>query len=852
MNVLRQLSIRNLKLNKKRTISTTIGIILSVALICAVSCMGETFKATLVENATNETGYYHVEISDIGQTDIENIKNNRDVKDIYEIINTGYGKLENSQNENKPYVEIYSMNDKTFDNLKFKLKEGRFASNNNEIVISDHIRTNGKVDWKIGDEITLKTGKRMLDGQELNRYNPYDNKEYKEEFKINETKKFKIVGIIERPGYDFEGYSSPGYTVITNGINGNQKDIYVSLKKPLDYKKSIPELLGAKDYEKVKKYDTNGFKYTNYNLNEELLRWEAFSFSDSTVTMLYSVIGVVIFIIIFTSVFCIRNSFAISTIEKMKMYGMLASIGATKKQIRKNVISEAMILSLIGIPLGIASGIFAVFVLMKIVNLLIGKYLLSHVDGMVFTVSIFPILMSIVLGLITIYLSAIASAKKASKVSPIDNLRSSNDVKISRKRLKIPKLIGKVFKIGGILAYKNLKRSKKKYRTTVISLAVSIFIFISMNAFINNAFGLSNYYYKEYNYNFKIYSTSENITNDQISKIITCENVKEYFILYEKKDKEYLKITDIDKVNRKESMEDEEDSNTAVISNNQYMPLELMALDDNTFKKYCEKIGANYEQVKDKGILIDNLFEESGDGVKEVRTYNYNENDTITGKYNDKTMSFTVGKVTNIRPYGIENSYYYGGYLVLNIDEFRDIDFVLDQISIDAKDGEKLLEELKNHDLDLQYTDLAESAKEENAMILVVKIFLYGFITVITLIGVTNIFNTITSNMELRQKEFAMLKSIGMTKREFNGMINLETLFYGVKSWIYGVILGLLGTIAMYKAFSVKLDRGMYIPIKPIIISGICVFILVFIIMKYSISKINKQNTIETIRKENI
>ena len=854
MNILKQLSIRNLKLNKKRTISTTIGIILSVALICAVSCMGESFKATLVENAINETGYYHVKIADVSKNDIESIKNNRDIKDIYEITNVGYGKLDKSQNENKPYVEIYSMNDKTFDNLKFKLKEGRFANNDNEIVISEHIRTNGKVNWKIGDEITLKLGKRIAsDGQELNSYNPYelDNKEYNETFKVNETRTLKVVGIIERPDYNFEGYSSPGYTVITSGINKGKKDIFVSLKKPLDYKIGIPELLGAKDYEKVKKYDTKGFKYTDYELNEELLRWEAFSFSDSTVIMLISVIGVVISIIIFTSIFCIRNSFAIATIEKMKMYGMLASIGATKKQIRKNVISEAMILSMIGIPLGIVSGIFAVFVLLKIVNLLIGKYLLAHVDGMVFTVSLFPILISIILGLITIYLSAISSSKKASKVSPIDNLRNSNDVKINYKKLRTPKYIQKVFKIGGLLAYKNLKRSKKKYRTTVISLSVSIFIFIAMNAFIVNAFGLSNYYYKEYDYNFKIYSGLEEITNQQLNKIISCDNIKEYFVLYKTKDNIYLKIKDLDKINKKESM-DSEKTNTALVSNDQYMPLELMALDSNSFKKYCEKIGAKYEQVKDKGILIDNYFEDDGNGMKEFRTYSYNENDTIVGNYNDKTLSFTVGKVTNIRPYGMENNYYDGGYLVLNIEQFSEINFSLDQINIDAKDGEELVRELKNINLDLPYMDLAESAEEENAMILVVKIFLYGFITVITLIGVTNIFNTITSNMELRQKEFAMLKSIGMTKKEFNGMINLETLFYGVKSWIYGVILGLFGTFAMYRAFSVKIDNGIYIPIKPIIISGIGVFILVFIIMKYSISRINKQNTIETIRKENI
>jgi len=137
-------------------------------------------------------------------------------------------------------------------------------------------------------------------------------------------------------------------------------------------------------------------------------------------------------------------------------------------------------------------------------------------------------------------------------------------------------------------------------------------------------------------------------------------------------------------------------------------------------------------------------------------------------------------------------------------------------------------------------------------MIIVISIFLYGFITVITLIGVTNIFNTITSNMELRQKEFAMLKSIGMTKKEFNRMVNLETLFYSSKSLIYGIILSIFGSFAIFKAFKSDKASTFKIEIMPIIIAIIFVLLLVYIIMRYSINKINKQNTIETIRKENI
>ena len=232
--------------------------------------------------------------------------------------------------------------------------------------------------------------------------------------------------------------------------------------------------------------------------------------------------------------------------------------------------------------------------------------------------------------------------------------------------------------------------------------------------------------------------------------------------------------------------------------------------------------------------------------------YNYSINDIITGEYDEKEMKVKLGKVTDIAPEGLENNYYDGGILVLNLNEWKEIDLYKYKITIQSNNPEETVKQIRNIDSSIYVANLEEIQKENNGMNLVIQIFLYGFITVITLIGVTNIFNTITSNMELRQKEFAMLKSIGMTKKEFNRMINLETIFYSTKSLIYGIILGLIGTYAMYKAFSIRLDAGIYIPIKAIIISIIFVFILVFIIMKYSINKINKQNTIDTIRNENI
>lgn len=356
----------------------------------------------------------------------------------------------------------------------------------------------------------------------------------------------------------------------------------------------------------------------------------------------------------------------------------------------------------------------------------------------------------------------------------------------------MPKVIQKLFKTGGVLAYKNLKRSKKKYRTTVISITVSIFIFITMSTFINNMFKFTGNYYQMPDYNIRV----GNIQGNE-EQILALENIEEYYLLYETYDKEYLNIYDLDKVKETDYLNLEEDEN-GELKTVDYIGMQIVALNDEAFKKYAKKIDTSYEKVKQGGILVDSIdYYMDGEVVKQ-RMYSYEVNDTIVGKYgmqNAKDMNVKVAAVTDVKPYGLENYSYYGGYLVVDLDYFKDVSFILRTISIQTNNPDTLEENIEKINSDMYVTNIEEQVREDRAMAIVTKIFLYGFLGVITLIGVTNIFNTITSNMELRQKEFAMLKSIGMTKKEFNRMVNLETIFYGTKSLLFGIILGLLRNI---------------------------------------------------------
>ena len=175
-------------------------------------------------------------------------------------------------------------------------------------------------------------------------------------------------------------------------------------------------------------------------------------------------------------------------------------------------------------------------------------------------------------------------------------------------------------------------------------------------------------------------------------------------------------------------------------------------------------------------------------------------------------------------------------------------------MSINADDPYKLEEEIIpiNPYNKSNIFNLEEDYQSSKNMEIIISIFLYGFIIVISIIGITNIFNTITTNMALRTKEFAILKSIGMTNKEFRKMINYESFIYGMKALAYGIPVGIILSYIIYNITGTIYEAEYHLPIGPILISVIFVFIIIFITMQYSARKTKNQNIIETIRKENI
>ena len=933
MSIFTKLTIRNLKLNRKRTIGTIIGIMLATSLICTVAGIATTLQKSMVATTVEETGYYHIKLSDITEKDIKKFKNNRDVKAVNVVTDVGYSWLDGSTNSQRPYLHLYSIDQNSFDNMSLKLIEGRYPENSSEIAIDEDVLLNSSKQYKLGDTITLNIGDRYegdkyvssgfdylhyknesvpedvmelslnesttesdtiladsntnasntgentlaesknsgdaLDDNALKEQETSENKSHdaesisnsqekanikadkttttEETLKVKTTKEFKIVGIISNNDLPIRRVSyliDAGFTCVTNGLNDGQTEMYIALKKPYNCIESFKEMIGV-DFSQRGEMDWNSNSTYNYSINYNLLNWESIELSDlaSMIIALFIVITVIVMI---TSIYCIKNAFAISLTEKIRMYGMLSSVGATKKQIKKSVVQEGMILSLIGIPIGILVGTILVYILSIIVSSIIDEAINIKI---VFNMPIVAIIIATILSFATIYLSCLSAARKARKVTPLEAIRSTNEIKIKRKKLKSPKIIKKIFGMGGVIAYKNLKRSKKKYKTTVVSIAISVFIFIATSTLITYAFEAMGGFYEDYDFNVNVSTYSNDGQN--LLDILNAGNFQDYTLVYKiPSDTASSKTMQIEDKNILSDFGIERINNLEISSTPQII---VIGLNGKNFKEYAEKFNLNYDKIKDKIILNDyaQIFED-GRTIK-GRNLKCKEGDTISGIIDGVNLSLEIAKITDEYPSGLYNTSYGNGLAVVNVEEYADkLKFVPENLALNVEKPADVTENINTNYKDVYAQNIEQQVKFYNAVKLLASVFAYGFIAIITLIGITNIFNTLTSNIELRQKEFAMLKSIGMTKKEFNRMVNLETIFYSVKALLYGIILGLIASFAIYKAFANSLDYGFIWPSGALLISVVFVFIIVFIIMRFAIGKINKQNIIETIRKENV
>lgn len=696
MSILQKLTLQNLRANKRRTIVTVVGVMLSTALILAVVGLVTSFQKMMLNVAIAKTGNYEEMYQEVPVEALKYIEGNQHVKDFF-----------------------YS-----------------------EPMTAD----------QVGEE-TFEV------------YTTYPNIAYSSE-------------VYERLDAVSESHSAT-------------YNIYVNYDHPHNYLAIRSQIVDTLR-------DITG-KEINVRTNSDLLRAYGVV-GDVALTSLIWLGAIIVAIIVITSIFVIRNSFSISATERARQFGMLASVGATPRQIRHSVLFEGVLVAALGIPLGILLGVIVVAILVVIVNVLLGELIVAQIE---FSLPFWVFPLVLLLSFVSIILSCLIPAIRASRLSAIDAIRGTKDVKIKSKKLHTSKLVSNFFGIGGVIASKNLKRSRKKYRTTVISIVLSVATFVGLSSFLTYGKKSISLEYHESRAEIVIYGGSPQFYQGLVDR-------------FQLKDYAYYTMLPVR-------------SGT-----------NICLMEPNAFVTYAKSLGVQHNDYRQVSIM--------------------------SRQIQDATIEpdITPTKITSEYPLGFESSMQPVIYLP---DDY----YQLDQISLESTDvmnyefiGANIenLDEVDTYLTEFDetqtafdyftYQNVKESYKQMRRMILLMEIFLYGFIAVVTLIGVTNIFNTITTNVALRAREFAMLKSVGMTSREFNRMVRLESLFYSGKALLLGLPLGLLLSYAFYRAIANSIDFGFIFPWPAILISIIAVAILISIIMRYSVREVEKQNIIETIRSENI
>ena len=910
MSLLNKLTIKNLKLNKKRTRVTIIGIILSVALITSVANIFYSFKASIANRIIEKYGNYHYYFENVPSTDIKYFKENRYVEDTYLTQTIGYSTLNGKEDRYLYFAEVKGLTDSSLNNLAIKLTSGNLPQNNNEIIIpSNGTNYNGQK-YKVGDTITFDLGTledphfydiyniergfdRIGGGFSLDSY--YENKP-----NVINTKPYtyKIVGIYEESDNDlFDWFGRTYITKIDeNNLTGNYNLFVKYNKQGLNKKDEVTSTLINADlneyksivarsnspeisYTQTYKTDCANFlskiKYL-FSYNSELISIESNWLNNSDLKPITIICLIVLIIIIITSIICIKNSFDISVTEKIKQYGMLSSIGATKKQIRHTIFFESFILSIISIPLGILTGCIFSFLLLTIANSLFKKI---YDFKIIFSLSTIMIIISIIISLITISLSSLKSAFKASFLKPIEAIRNSEEIKIKKQSLKVPSFITKIFNITGEISYKNLKRNNKKYRPIIISLVICLVLFISLSYFINLIYvaNLSDY---EYDHNMRLILNETTPAN--IDEVYNLKSIASYSSIAEV----YHNVINYPLNNDYSNFLNNSGYALPSCSNHisNWNGLDIIKLGDKEYKRYLKELGLKYDDLKDKGILLDKVtyskYDNSGHLNHSVfRRFAYQVGDKLTITSKDvscdtpdfnitNTYSIEIGAIPNIL---IKNPLHPLGYdidenvstLILSDELFNKLYTEYDDYNIyinstNPSQTEEEINKILNQNESYTIYNYEQEVKNLKSIIIFINIFLYSFLIIVLLISITNIFTTITTSMQIRQKEFAMLKSVGMTKKEFNKMTSLESIFIGLKALLFGLPIGCYLSYVIYDFFMANNDTytrteiPFNLPYQSIIISLIVIILLVYFITRYSLNKNKNLNIIETIRKENI
>lgn len=858
MNIANKLTYRHLKENKGRTVVTTLGICVSVAMITAVFVAMASFLNLFGEIGKISSGNWDAYYYHLSQSQIEQVEKDSRISKVglkYGSENKSF-QIKNPTSYKRGTAEMIIGDKSYFEMVLTGNFDGKVPANENEVAVEkDFLDKNGMKDAKVGDKIVLTQGQRQLDDGS---YVTGSNFNKDEKFvPSGDEKEYTITAILHtNPATK---YSSVWRGISEDEIKSDDICAYITLAKQNSSAYSTIEAI------------QNDYKIDVYQANEDVLASYLSGRQGDFLATMLPIVLVVLILIVIASVMLIYNAFGMSLSERVRYLGMLASVGATKSQKRKSVYFEGAILGAIGIPVGILAGILGISITLKLVgHKIISTGMIAGVNDsnmqMKTVVPAWAIIGIILVSIFTIFISAFIPARKASKITPIDAIRQRQEIKVKPKKLKAPKYIKKIFGYEGELAYKNLKRNGKKSRLITASIALSIVLFISCNYFCGMFIQASGY--------------EKNIPY-QISTTITYGHKKELYDALDKMqgvNKYYIDTTDMSislgksspfiKNNEIKDMANYTSDYSKLFGGEKDVSTVIHYVDDSEFNTLCENNGIDYNAFYGdslKCVLLNNLthkqdttkvFNDSIIGKHIIQNSDYASDDRnpldieVGGlvKFDKNSLPCNLvapGVVGIIMPYSqyinVVNKGVKANDISMNVcvetDEHKEV-------------AENLTTLLNEKDLGGSYvSDNVDTLETMNTVIFIIQVFVYGFITLISLITIANIINTISANIALRRKEFAMLKSVGTTPKGFSKMVSLESVFYALKAVIFGVPISVLISVALNKMLG-ESSIPYHFDIKLYLSVIIVVFVLILITMIYSVRKLKSDNIIEALKED--
>lgn len=810
------LAYREITKQKLTAFLIIVAIIMSTAMTTVIGQSIGIMKNLMLEQARSLNGDRYVTFHDQVEQQVKQLKSKEGLLQVGAIKTLGTMKLKDTGIS--MFVREYDeASIKNYPNVS-KVKTGRLPEAAREIAIDENTLKLMGIKPDIGDKISLNLEANLFKASEP----PY-----------HFNAEFTLSGILES---DYMGYSNSGMVTAIAG-QGTANDLLPDKYNVASVDFKLKDLKGFQNWIDNLALGLNikedQIQYNSIYLNALGADYRA---KDSEADGAAGIAVATIFIgilVLMAAGLVIYNILKISTVKKIKEYGVLRAIGAEPNQLYKIIITQVLLLCAIAIPIGVVIGILSANTITGVATSIINPEVfladnsnqlseLIHKNGQGYAV---PLVLSVSISLLFSFLAALPSAVYASKVSPIVAMAG---VTPAIKR-KIGKSKSKGIKsIERHMAWLNLRRNRGRTIITILSLFMSITVFVALNSF-SSSLDISNSVSSLKMGDFSISSEVAGISKAAIDELYQDSNVERVSFM-------------------KYSMYKQGEIETDISFGNPSEVLKVIGIDEQYLKEVYPEITAN--QLADfkngKLCLVKNPISISA----EYKSANLKEGNKLNINHKELTVQAITGKTISVQGTGWTN-----GIDVIVYDDFYDQltgKSTLNQVNIYVKDKSKLeevqsvVEQIGKDNPGSRWLSYAQSDKQLEESLAQTKFFAWGFILFFTLIGVLNIINTIYTNIHTRVNEIGMLRAIGMDNKSLYKLFLWEGAYYGILAAISGSLAGYIISVFMNSAVTEQIDFSS-LPVIPILVGSVLSVVVCLIATVIPLGKIKRMSIVESI-----